>query len=112
MPQYKGEVCFDDFRILRAIGRGAFGKVCICQKKNNKRNYAMKYMNKRKCLQKDAFKNVLNNAVLSSRKELLRGKTKQMDRRMQPLHTKNVMEPRAETRRACLLVHVRYVLLK
>lgn len=60
-PSYdvNGEVNFDHFQILRAIGRGAFGKVCIVQKKDTKAMYAMKYMNKYACIQKDAVRNVL-----------------------------------------------------
>lgn len=60
-PSYdvNGEVNFDHFQILRAIGRGAFGKVCIVQKKDTKAMYAMKYMNKYACIEKDAVRNVL-----------------------------------------------------
>ncbi|KAK3750789.1 hypothetical protein QZH41_015332, partial [Actinostola sp. cb2023] len=60
-PSYdvNGEVNFDHFQILRAIGKGAFGKVCIVQKKDTKAMYAMKYMNKNACLKKDAVRNVL-----------------------------------------------------
>ena len=49
------DVTFDDFNIVRAIGKGSFGKVCIVQRKVNKCNYAMKYVNKAKCLERDAF---------------------------------------------------------
>lgn len=76
-------VDFDHFQILRAIGKGAFGKVgsflsgqswswtfwlisfffpfqvCIVQKKDTKAMYAMKYMNKNACIKKDAVRNVL-----------------------------------------------------
>ncbi|KXJ16156.1 Serine/threonine-protein kinase 32B [Exaiptasia diaphana] len=60
-PSYdaNGQVNFDHFQILRAIGKGAFGKVCIVQKKDTKAMYAMKYMNKYACLKKDAVRNVL-----------------------------------------------------
>ncbi|XP_070541253.1 serine/threonine-protein kinase 32B-like [Ptychodera flava] len=54
-----GEVNFDHFQILRAIGKGSFGKVCIVQKKDTKKMFAMKYMNKAACIKKDAVKNVL-----------------------------------------------------
>ncbi|XP_055354244.1 serine/threonine-protein kinase 32B-like isoform X2 [Paramacrobiotus metropolitanus] len=54
-----GKVCFDHFQILRAIGRGSFGKVCIVQKKDSKVMYAMKYMNKRRTLEKASIRNVL-----------------------------------------------------
>lgn len=53
------QVGFDDFRVLRAIGRGAFGKVCIVEKKDTKKMYAMKYMSKAACIEKDAVRNVL-----------------------------------------------------
>uniref|UniRef100_A0A674N479 Serine/threonine kinase 32A n=1 Tax=Takifugu rubripes TaxID=31033 RepID=A0A674N479_TAKRU len=53
------EVTFDHFQILRAIGKGSFGKVCIVQKKDTKKMYAMKYMNKLKCVERNEVRNVL-----------------------------------------------------
>uniref|UniRef100_T1IQJ3 Protein kinase domain-containing protein n=1 Tax=Strigamia maritima TaxID=126957 RepID=T1IQJ3_STRMM len=53
------EVDFDHFQILRAIGKGSFGKVCIVQRIDSKKMYAMKYMNKMQCIEKDAVRNVL-----------------------------------------------------
>ncbi|KAF7663939.1 hypothetical protein LDENG_00195720 [Lucifuga dentata] len=53
------EVSFDNFQILRAIGKGSFGKVCIVQKKDTKKMYAMKYMNKLKCVERNEVRNVL-----------------------------------------------------
>ncbi|CAG7733673.1 unnamed protein product [Allacma fusca] len=53
------EVNFDHFQILRAIGKGSFGKVCIVQKKDTGQMYAMKYMSKAVCLERDALRNVL-----------------------------------------------------
>lgn len=38
-----------DFKIVRAIGKGAFGKVSIVERKKTKRYYALKYIEKRKC---------------------------------------------------------------
>lgn len=52
------EVNFDHFQILRAIGKGSFGKVCIVQKRDTKKMYAMKYMNKQKCVERDEVRNV------------------------------------------------------
>uniref|UniRef100_A0A8C1K6Z3 Serine/threonine kinase 32A n=2 Tax=Cyprinus carpio TaxID=7962 RepID=A0A8C1K6Z3_CYPCA len=49
---------FDHFQILRAIGKGSFGKVCIVQKKDTKKMYAMKYMNKLKCVERNEVRNV------------------------------------------------------
>lgn len=53
------DVDFDHFQILRAIGKGSFGKVCIVQKKDTKRMYAMKYVNKSHCVLKEATRNVM-----------------------------------------------------
>eukprot|EP00128_Syssomonas_multiformis_P000239 Colp12_sorted_trinity150504_noHs@20430 len=54
------EVCFDHFKLLRSVGKGAFGKVCIVMRRDTKRLFAMKYMNKEKLLGKNALKNVYN----------------------------------------------------
>ncbi|XP_052228733.1 serine/threonine-protein kinase 32A-like [Dreissena polymorpha] len=59
-----GEVNFDHFLILRAIGKGSFGKVCIVQKRDSKKMYAMKYMNKAMCLKNEAVKNVLKEVEI------------------------------------------------
>ncbi|XP_077360435.1 serine/threonine-protein kinase 32B [Festucalex cinctus] len=53
------EVNFEHFQILRAIGKGSFGKVCIVQKKDSKKMFAMKYMNKLKCVERNEVRNVL-----------------------------------------------------
>ncbi|XP_008579809.1 PREDICTED: serine/threonine-protein kinase 32A isoform X2 [Galeopterus variegatus] len=52
------DVNFDHFEILRAIGKGSFGKVCIVQKSDTKKMYAMKYMNKQKCVERNEVRNV------------------------------------------------------
>ncbi|XP_069755708.1 serine/threonine-protein kinase 32C isoform X3 [Narcine bancroftii] len=54
----KEEVNFDHFQILRAIGKGSFGKVCIVQKRDTEKMYAMKYMNKQQCIERDEVRNV------------------------------------------------------
>uniref|UniRef100_A0A8C9SLW5 Serine/threonine kinase 32C n=1 Tax=Scleropages formosus TaxID=113540 RepID=A0A8C9SLW5_SCLFO len=51
-------VNFDHFQILRAIGKGSFGKVCIVQKRDTEKMYAMKYMNKQQCIERDEVPNV------------------------------------------------------
>lgn len=52
------DVNFDHFEILRAIGKGSFGKVCIVRKNDTKKMYAMKYMNKQKCVERNEVRNV------------------------------------------------------
>ncbi|GLV34253.1 uncharacterized protein CBL_00184 [Carabus blaptoides fortunei] len=66
---YGEEVNFDHFQILRAIGKGSFGKVCIVQKKDSKQMFAMKYMNKHQCMERDALKNVLREVEILTRLE-------------------------------------------
>jgi serine/threonine kinase 32 len=48
-----------DFTLVRAIGRGAFGKVCIVFHRGMKKHYALKYMAKRRLVMKSAAFNVL-----------------------------------------------------
>ncbi|XP_030047780.1 serine/threonine-protein kinase 32A-like [Microcaecilia unicolor] len=50
-------VNFNHFEILRAIGKGSFGKVCIVQK-DTKKMYTMKYMNKQKCVERNEVRNI------------------------------------------------------
>ncbi|XP_012945981.1 serine/threonine-protein kinase 32B [Aplysia californica] len=64
-----GKVNFDHFQILRAIGKGSFGKVCIVQKKDSKMMFAMKYMNKASCLQQEAVSNVIREVDILKKVE-------------------------------------------
>jgi len=43
----------DDFEILKVLGRGAFGKVMLVEKKDNKQLYALKAMHKEHIIDKD-----------------------------------------------------------
>ncbi|XP_043087275.1 serine/threonine-protein kinase 32B-like isoform X2 [Puntigrus tetrazona] len=61
------EVSFDHFQILRAIGKGSFGKVCIVQKTDSRKMYAMKYVNKQKCIERDEVRNVLRELQVMRR---------------------------------------------
>uniref|UniRef100_A0A8C6F9K8 non-specific serine/threonine protein kinase n=1 Tax=Monodon monoceros TaxID=40151 RepID=A0A8C6F9K8_MONMO len=54
----KEDVNLDHFQILRAIGKGSFGKVCIVQKRDTEKMYAMKYMNKHQCIERGEVRNV------------------------------------------------------
>lgn len=65
--QEEDEVNFEHFEIIRNIGKGSFSKVCIVRKKDTGSLYAMKYMNKALCLEKDAFRGVIREVdILSS----------------------------------------------
>ncbi len=36
------EIGFDNFRLIKVIGRGAFGKVMLCEKNDSKEIFAIK----------------------------------------------------------------------
>lgn len=40
------KVSMDDFNLMKVIGRGAFGKVVLVEKKDSKKLYAIKIMKK------------------------------------------------------------------
>lgn len=63
-PALGDEVNFNHFQALRSIGRGSFGKVCIVQKKDSKKLYAMKYASKLKCIHDGAVGNMLQEQQL------------------------------------------------
>ena len=43
---------FQEFELLKVLGRGAFGKVMLCQNKNNNKYYAIKSMRKENLIEK------------------------------------------------------------
>ncbi|ORX56847.1 kinase-like protein [Hesseltinella vesiculosa] len=47
------------FKLLRIIGRGAFGKVRIVEHRESRRLYAMKYIDKEECIRLDAARNII-----------------------------------------------------
>ncbi|KAI7899578.1 kinase-like domain-containing protein [Cokeromyces recurvatus] len=58
------EVQLSHFILLRSVGKGAFGKVRVVQHKGNKKLYALKYINKDKCIQMKAIDNILSERKL------------------------------------------------
>ncbi|XP_055380885.1 serine/threonine-protein kinase 32A isoform X3 [Condylostylus longicornis] len=58
------DVNFDHFQILRAIGKGSFGKVCIVQKRDTGRLFAMKYVSRGACESRGALGGVLKEVEL------------------------------------------------
>lgn len=48
-----GPVTKDSFKILKVIGRGAFGKVFMVEKKKTKEIYAMKVLDKENILKRN-----------------------------------------------------------
>ncbi|KAI9472876.1 kinase-like domain-containing protein [Zychaea mexicana] len=55
-----GEVDLSHFTLLRSVGKGAFGKVRVIQHKGTKKLYALKYINKAKCIQMRAVENIIS----------------------------------------------------
>ena len=51
------KVGVDDFNILKVIGRGAFGKVMLVEKKDTRKIYAMKSLKKNMILEKEQITN-------------------------------------------------------
>lgn len=43
---YTNEVNLDHFKLLRVVGKGAFGKVRIVERKDTGRSFALKYIRK------------------------------------------------------------------
>lgn len=60
------DVNFDHFQILRAIGKGSFGKVCIVQKRDSGILYAMKYVSRVACESRGALGGVIKEVDLLS----------------------------------------------
>ncbi len=48
------------FSLLRSVGKGAFGRVRVVQHKTTKQLYALKYINKSKCIQMKAVENIIS----------------------------------------------------
>jgi len=52
------------FHLLRSVGKGAFGKVRVVQHKRTKEIYALKYINKEKCIRMRAVENIIQERRL------------------------------------------------
>ncbi|KAI9216524.1 kinase-like protein, partial [Blastocladiella britannica] len=52
------------FKLGRSIGRGAFGKVKVVVKRDTKKLYALKYINKDACIKKRAYRNIFRERNL------------------------------------------------
>ncbi|KAH6582865.1 hypothetical protein BASA61_008276 [Batrachochytrium salamandrivorans] len=58
------EVELQHFNLLRSVGKGAFGKVRVVQHKGTKCIYALKYIDKAKCIQMRAVENIIQERRL------------------------------------------------
>lgn len=61
---FDGDVNLFHFVLLRCVGKGAFGKVRVVQHKQGKELYALKYINKAKCVKMKAVANIIQERRL------------------------------------------------
>ncbi|KAH9944848.1 kinase-like protein [Amylocystis lapponica] len=61
---FNGEVDLYHFDLHRAVGRGAFGKVRVVEHKKTKKLYALKYIDKAKCIKQKAVANIVQERRL------------------------------------------------
>lgn len=61
---WDGEVNLFHFQLLRCVGKGAFGKVRVVQHKQSRDLYALKYINKTRCVRMKAVPNVVQERRL------------------------------------------------
>ncbi|KAG0340236.1 hypothetical protein BG004_006493 [Podila humilis] len=61
---FAGEIELSHFHLLRSVGKGAFGKVRVVQHKKTKEIYALKYINKAKCIRMRAVENIIQERRL------------------------------------------------
>ncbi|CAO3644219.1 unnamed protein product [Cunninghamella blakesleeana] len=54
------EIDLTHFALLRSVGKGAFGKVRVVQHRGTKQLYALKYINKAKCIKMRAVDNIIS----------------------------------------------------
>lgn len=58
------ELCIEDFDLLKILGKGAFGKVILAQKRDNWKYYAIKILNKDKIIQMDQVEHTIAEKMI------------------------------------------------
>ncbi|KAI0346281.1 kinase-like protein [Trametopsis cervina] len=61
---FDGEVDLYHFALHRAVGKGAFGKVRVVEHKRSKQLYALKYIDKARCIKQKAVANIIQERRL------------------------------------------------
>ncbi|KAI9491907.1 kinase-like domain-containing protein [Zychaea mexicana] len=61
------EVQLNHFYLMRAIGKGAFGKVRIVRHKESGKEFALKYISKERCIQRKSIGNIISERRLLER---------------------------------------------
>ena len=54
----KKKITIEDFKILKVLGRGAFGKVMLVQKKDNKELFALKSLRKAQIIDQEQTEHI------------------------------------------------------
>ncbi|KAJ3122467.1 hypothetical protein HK098_002805 [Nowakowskiella sp. JEL0407] len=58
------EIELRHFVLLRCVGKGAFGRVRIVEKKDIKKHFALKYINKMQCIKMHAIQNIFRERAI------------------------------------------------
>lgn len=61
---FDSEVTLYHFDLHRAVGKGAFGKVRVVEHKRSKKLYALKYIDKARCIRQKAVANIIQERRL------------------------------------------------
>ncbi|CAG8542742.1 2437_t:CDS:2 [Ambispora gerdemannii] len=61
---FEEQVNLSHFKLLRVVGRGAFGKVRIVERLDTKRLFALKYISKNECIKMDALRNIFRERAI------------------------------------------------
>ncbi|KXN88488.1 Serine/threonine-protein kinase 32A [Leucoagaricus sp. SymC.cos] len=61
---FNGEVSLFHFDLHRAVGKGAFGKVRVVEHKHSGKLYALKYIDKSRCIKQKAVANIIQERRL------------------------------------------------
>lgn len=63
-PNQPKDLCIEDFELLKVLGKGAFGKVMLAQKKDNKNIYAIKVLKKQEIIDQDQLEHTKAEKVI------------------------------------------------
>ncbi|KAL1924656.1 uncharacterized protein VTP21DRAFT_4310 [Calcarisporiella thermophila] len=61
---FSQEVNLSQFKLLKVVGRGSFGKVRIVERRDTKKLYALKYISKTEIIRLDCVKNICRERVM------------------------------------------------
>ncbi|ORX61509.1 kinase-like protein [Hesseltinella vesiculosa] len=64
---FDSEIDLSHFALLRSVGKGAFGKVRVVQHKRTKQLFALKYINKERCIHMRAVENIISERRILER---------------------------------------------